>query len=252
MNKIHLSLIFILTAVLFMRCNKAEDLQSDALNDYFNLEPGKYILYKLDSTITLSFGAGFTVHKYQAKDVIDAPITDNLGRLGWRVLRYLRDSASNSETDWKPNSTYMIMSTRETVEVIENNLRFQKLKLPVTEGFTWKGNAYISLYSNDPNWDYRYLSDWDYTYEQVGSPFVLPGSPTVDSTLTVTHRDETLGTPNNRDLYSERTFSKEVYGKRIGLIYKDFLHWVFQPRTSSFPNGYIEGYGIRLRMIGHN
>ena len=50
----------------------------------------------------------------------------------------------------------------------------------------------------------------------------------------------------------EETFAEEVYAKNIGLIYKDFSHWVFQPRNSTYPAGYIEGYSIRLRMISHN
>ncbi len=124
-------LLICFTAFLTHCTKKTDEFQSDQLNDYLNLKVGKYIIYKLDSTKFVNFGQKDTIIKYQAKDVIDAPVTDNLGRPGWRVIRYLRDSASANDLDWKPNSTYMITVTRETAEVIEDNLRYQKLKLPI-------------------------------------------------------------------------------------------------------------------------
>ncbi|MBE7173159.1 MAG: hypothetical protein INR73_21475 [Williamsia sp.] len=232
-------------------CDKTADDYEPVLPEaYTNLHTGKYILYRLDSTKFINFGQSDTVVRYQAKDVIDAPITDNQGRPGWRVIRYLRDSASTSEADWNPSSTYMVVASRETLEVIENNMRFQKLKFPLRENFSWKGNSYIDTYSIDS--DVRFLFDWDYTYKRVDSPFTTTGTTPVPQTVTIEQRNETLGSVNNKDSYSERNYAIETYGKGIGLVYKDFLHWVFQPRNSTFPNGYKEGYGIRLRMVGHN
>lgn len=250
MTKIRKVLLLVCFAGMLSQCTRQTDeFKSDQLIEYLNLSPGKYITYKLDSTKFVLFGQKDTVIRYQAKDVVDAPITDNLGRTGWRVIRYLRDSASRNEADWKPNSTYMIVPTRESVEVIEDNHRYQKLRLPIIKDFSWKGNSFLdthSIYST-----VLFMSDWDYTYENIGSPFT-PLSTPVANTITVNQRNETLGSVNNPESYSERNLSKEVYGKGIGLIYKDFLHWAYQPRTSIYPNGYKEGYGIRLRMIDHN
>lgn len=243
-------LLLLCTGAGISSCDKkTADYQTALPGAYLNMQTGKYILYRLDSTKFIYFGQIDTVVRYQAKDVVDAPITDNSGRPAWRVIRYLRDSASTSEADWKPISTYMVVVTRETVEVIENNLRFQKLKLPLREDFSWKGNSYIDTYAIDS--DVRYLFDWDYTYKGLDSSLNLSGTA-VPQTVTVRQRDETLGSIGNKDSYSERNYSVEVYGKEIGLVYKDFLHWVFQPRNSTYPNGYKEGYGIRLRMIAHN
>lgn len=244
-------LIFLLlTGVCISSCEKKTDEYKTALPEaYTNLQTGKYILYRLDSTKFILFGQKDTVVRYQAKDVVDAPVTDNTGRPAWRIVRYLRDSASTSEADWKPVLTYMMVATRETIEVVENNLRFQKLKLPLREDFSWKGNSYIDTYSIDS--EVRFLFDWDYTYKGIDSASAITGT-TIPQTITIQQRNETLGNTSNKDSYSERNYAVEVYGKGIGLIYKDFLHWVFQPRNSTFPNGYKEGYGIRMRMIGHN
>ena len=43
----------------------------------------------------------------------------------------------------------------------------------------------------------------------------------------------------------------EIYGKDIGLIYKNFLHWDYQ--LSSNNNSYtFTGYGVTLEMKDHN
>ncbi len=95
------------------------------------------------------------------------------------------------------------------------------------------------------------MDDWDYLYTSVGQSYT-PYTTPVSNAVVISQRDETLGTPNNLDAYSERNFAMEVYGKGIGLIYKNFVHWVFQPRNSTYPTGYYDGFGITLRMIDHN
>lgn len=254
MKKKYYSLaLFAFCSLLLIRCSKKNDVYVTApITDYMNLGVGKFVTYRLDSFKYVNFGQTDTTVKYQAKDVIEAAITDNLGRPGWRVVRYLNDSAAQGA--WVPNITYSITANASTLEVNENNFRFLKLKAPVKDDFSWKGNSYINTVAPpDPlvEPDFSYLDDWDYTYQNVDQPFTV-SAITVDSTVTVSQRDEILGIPDNVDSYSERNFSVEVYGKNIGLIYKDFLHWVFQPRNSIYPNGYYDGYGITLRMIDHN
>lgn len=250
MKKLFLALLALCAVLFAVQCSEKDNFQSAQLEEYLNLQTGSSITYILDSIVKIPLNdTGFVTHSYHAKDVIEGATTDNLDRPSWRVVRYLKDSASINEADWKPVDTYIITPTRESVEVTENNLRYLKLKLPVRDGFTWKGNSYIDSYSiNSP---VRFLYDWDYTYENTGSAFTPMNTP-VENTITVTQRDEFLGVPNNPDSYGERTFSREVYGKGIGMIYKEFLHWIFQPRSPTYPHGYKEGYGIRLRMISHN
>jgi len=246
-NTIYLLAFAAVTGLLFSGCSKKEDFPGGQLTDYVGLSTGKYITYRLDSLVYTNFGQSQSIISYLAKDVVDGTTTDNLGRPTWRILRYLNDTAANGP--WVETLTYFITPTRETIEVIENNFRYQKLKIPITNGFNWKGNSYIDTYSINSN--VRYLDDWDYTYDYVNEPFT-PYHTSIDSTVTVNQRDETLGTPNNPDAYSEHNYAQEVYAKGIGLVYRNFLHWVFQPRNTSYPNGYTDGFGITLRMVDHN
>jgi hypothetical protein len=96
------------------------------------------------------------------------------------------------------------------------------------------------------------MDDWDYTYEDVENGFTVWNNVVVDNTITVNQRDDKIGGfPTDLSGYSEQTVSKEVYGAGIGLIFRDFLHWEYQPPTGGNP-GYRIGYGIKLVMIDHN
>ncbi len=232
---------------LLVACEKKDTFQSAAVDEYLNLAVGKFVRYRLDSTRYINFGQKDTVFKYQAKEVVEGTLTDNQGRPGWRIVRYMSDSSGTAP--WVPVTTISLIPTRESVEVVENNLRMLKLMLPIKEGFSWKGNSYIDTYSI--NSEVRYMEGWDYTYEDLDQPFTVWNNVSVPNTVTVNQRDEVIGIPTDPNAYSEKTFSKEVYGKGIGLIYRDFLHWEYQPPNGGNP-GYKNGYGLKMVMIDHN
>jgi hypothetical protein len=245
MRKISLLLI-IASAVIFNSCSKdAEVLDLPAINDYYPLEVGKYVTYNLDSTIFINFGTKDTVVKYQVKHQIDGTMTDNLGRPAYRVTRYIRKTAANA---WVPDNTFMAVPTDFAMEFIENNMRFLKLKGPIRDAFSWKGNSYIDTYSLNSN--VKYLDGWEYIYEDVDMPQTV-GSFTLDSTLNVNQRDEVIGNPNDANSYSEINFGAEKYARGIGMVYRNFLHIEYQPPTPG-RGGYRIGYGVKMTMIDHN
>ena len=239
--------LFILSIVLvcFLACKKTDTYNSDQLTDYLQLQIGKYITYRMDSLQFINFGTEDTIISYLAKDVIEDSVVDALGRPSWRVTRYLSDTTGT--LPWTENESYLITATRETVEVVENNLRFIKLKLPIVDGFNWKGNSYIETESL--NSDYPYLDNWDYTYDSVGLPYNLT-SGAIPNSIVIHQRDTEKG--NDTSFIRTRDYSVEAYGKGIGLIYKDFLHTEYQPPNISTPVATTNGYGLRLSMVDHN
>jgi hypothetical protein len=142
----------------------------------------------------------------------------------------------------------MVVPTDFAIEFIENNFRFLKMKAPVRNGFSWKGNTYIDTYSL--NSDVKYLDDWDYTYDSLDAKITV-GPLTIDSTLKIAQRDEIIGNPTDINSYSEINYAAEKYAKRIGLIYRNFLHVEYQPPTPGHV-GYKQGYGVKMTMIDHN
>jgi len=246
MKKLHVHiLLFVFLLMLMNACKKTDNFQSDQLADYFQLQVGKYITYRLDSLEFINFGTQDTIVSYLAKDVIDDSITDGLGRPSWRVIRYLSDTTGTQP--WTPAEAYMVTVTRQDVEVVENNLRYIKLALPIVNGFSWLGNSYIdtrSLYS-----EYTYMDGWNYTYDSVGSPFnAFMG--TIPNSITIDQVDNTSNVGDSS--FIERDYSVEVYAKGIGLIYKNFLHSEYQPPNIGVPVGSTSGYGLTLNMVDHN
>ncbi len=245
MRKLFLLLI-ILSAVIFTGCKKVTDtLAVASVSEYYPLQVGKYITYNLDSTIFINFGTAQAIVNYQVKHQVDALITDNLGRPAYRIIRYIRKTAANA---WAPDNTFMAVPTDFAAEFVENNMRFLKLKGPIRDGYTWKGNTYIDTYSLNSN--VKYLDNWDYTYDSVNVKQTI-GTFTLDSTLKVAQRNEIIGNPTDPNSYSEINFGAEKYAKGLGLVYRNFLHIEYQPPTPG-RGGYRVGYGVKMTMIDHN
>lgn len=265
-------------------CKKQKDAFTITthVSDYYPLQIGKYIIYQMDSTVFVNFDTLEEVHHYQVKDIVDAEITDNLGRPSYRIRRMIRDSAGTNQ--WVDNATFMATPLENSIEVVENNLRFIKLKSPVKEYYYWQGNSYINAVN-----ELGYLALWDYTYINVGQPFSLDNI-SVENTITVLQNDYSTGDPSLGPIKAaSKNYSIETYGKDIGLIYKDFIYWLYDKNevyencrvviegTPDTPcaynincdslaqamNGYKKcdtvssrysyiGYGIKLKMIEHN
>ena len=248
MAKYSIGLLFI--SLLFITCKKEKDsFSSESINDYYPLQVGKYITYDLDSTVFVNFGQKDTTVHYQAQDRVDAEITDNLGRPAYRVIRYLRKDTSE---DWVPNNTFLVVPTENSIEYVENNLRFIKLKLPVTQDYTWKGNSFINTTSDTAIFDFRYLANWDYAYDSVDAPLTL-GAITLDSTVKVAQRDDVVGNPGDPNSYTEINYGVEYYAKGIGMVYKRILHSEYQPPANNRAGYYSDNTkGATFTMIDHN
>src|SRR5215203_4157055 len=90
MKKIFTRLTLLAAIVLvFSYCNQKDKLVTEPVENYLNLQVGKYVIYRLDSMKFVNLDT--LKSSYQAKDEIDGTITDNLGRPSFRVVRYLRD-----------------------------------------------------------------------------------------------------------------------------------------------------------------
>ncbi len=239
----------IVAVLLFSACGKkTEDFTLTPISEYAPMEVGKYITYQLDSFRYLPFLLTGVTISMQAKFMVDAAITDNLGRPAYRIVRYTRE---NTGDEWSPGVTFMATNTGSSFEFVDNNLRFEKLTLPIQNGYSWKGNAYINTVSQYT--DFAYLDDWDYTYDSVGAPLTL-GAITLDNTLKVAQRDDVVGNPDDPNSYSQIDYGVEYYAKGIGLVYKKLFHSEYQPPTSAGGTGYYsdDTRGYTLTMIDHN
>ncbi len=248
-----------LAAITVFSCNEKEEFITDKISDYQQFASGEYITYRLDSMVFTNFGRSTEIHKYQVKHVIDAAITDNQGRPSYRVYRYIRDSVN--ATSWTPSQpwtasgSYLITPLADQMEVIEDNLRFIKLHLPIKDGFSWKGNKFLPTdpyqtkynFSNDDN-----MAEWDYYYDGTPSSFSYRNINYTD-VQTVEEVNEAFNAPvTNVSAYGSKSRAVEKYSKNIGLVYREYELWEYQPNTGGQGGPYKTGFGITMWMIDHN
>ena len=253
MNKSFL-FTFLAVVIFLSACNKTANFSSPPLSNYNLQIPGKYITYELDSLLYINFGAKDTVVTYFAMDSVGAQITDNLGNTAFQIIHSI--SQQGPTGPWQPNNTFVTVPLGNTVDFIENNLRYIKLEEPIQNNFSWQGNSYIDTYDiniavpNINDWDLTYLDGWTYVYQNVGQPLTL-GNLTFDSTITVNECNEVIGDTTDPSSYSEVDYSLEQYANGVGLVYRNFLHREYQPPTPS-TNSYFTGYGVTLTILSHN
>lgn len=240
------TVLLTLTVFLLLGCSKqTEELRLTELSEYYPLQVGRVYVYRLDSSLIPFFGTELDTRSYHARDSIADTIRDNLDRLSYRVYRFVTDTLEQNA--WKPIGAYYITPADNSTEVVDdNNLRIIKLVKPIRDGYSWSGNSYIDTKTAGSL--YQYMDGWNFQYQNTGQSYsVLYG--TLPNTITVLQVDDTSPPgpfdPNN---YQQRNYSVEVYAKGVGLIYKEFLHSVWQvtPPPAGYDN---DTYGIKLNLI---
>jgi hypothetical protein len=218
--------------------NQTEALTYPPLSDYYPMAVGKYIIYKCDSTTFVSLGSVRKLKTLYIKDEVNSTLTDNEGRLTYKIFRFVKDSLNHP---WRANNTIFVTpnSLQKSIEFVENNLRYIRVREPLRNDFSWKGNSYIETTAN-PNFDYLRL--WDYTYSKVNEPYTVNGN-NIPSTVTVWQSNDSSQVPGRKDV----NISVEVFGKGIGLIYKNTRHEILL--GSAYTD---DSYGVQLTMIDRN
>lgn len=238
--------LFLTINLLFILLNSCAKNDTDPANmnmaDYYPLKLGKFITYKLDSTVFTNLNTQRVVRTYIVQDIIDAIQKDNLGNDAYRIRRMIRSNTDT--TKWMDNATFLVTPYEHRIEFQENNLRFIKLTNPVSLITTWKGNSKINVIDDF----LRFYENWDYAYDKINEPFTV-NNKIYPETLTVLQADKLDGNPADPKAFYQKTKSIEVYAKGVGLIYKEFLHEFWQPSTANFQTN---SYGIKLTILNHN
>lgn len=251
--RLRLGLIALISLTLFSCSNKKEDIIMEPVTDYVSLQVGKYITYRIDSLVFVDFQRRPETHSYLVKHVVDAEITDLQGNTSYRIYRYLKPVSGSG--DWDANGSYYITPFTSKVEVIEDNLRFIKLQAPLREGTTWRGNSYLPTDPYDP-FGFNFSNDddirnWDYYYQMFDPSLTINGQTYTD-VWTVEQQDDFSNVPLADPLsYGYKSRAVEKYSKGIGLVYREYELWEYQPNLSG-PDPYYTGFGITMWMVDHN
>lgn len=216
-------LLAAITSMAIISCKKTnDDTVFTSYREYSNLQPGKYIIYRLDSTITRSFGSSFVVASYIVKDSVAEEITDNLNRPAFKVYRFYWNA---THTAWNPVNTFTYTPAQNSLEYYENNLRYLKLVDPIENDKSWLGNSYVGQPVFHQN---SFFQTWEFYYKEVGEPKRI-GNLDFANTVTVVQYDSTQNNPFSPYAFSTYDKGYEIYADSVGLVYRDVMSWEYQP-----------------------
>ncbi len=206
-------------------CKKKQDIVIDPKTDYAALQLGHWVEYNVDSFIYNDFTSKIDSHFLQIRELVADTFTDNTGSLAYKIERYER---ADSNHPWDLRRVWSAKLVANRLERMEENLRYVKLIFPPALNQTWKGNAFINV---DPlNSQTKYLDNWDYEYVSVDAPSNL-GTMNFANTVTVLqHEEEIPGL--------ERNAFKEIYARKVGLIYSRHTHLEKQPGDTQYKSGF--------------
>ncbi|PZP46958.1 MAG: hypothetical protein DI598_11515 [Pseudopedobacter saltans] len=243
--------ILIFLSVFYISCSKTtideNASQLTPYTDYFTIQVGQSILYRLDSTVLLAFGTDTTTHTYWQKDSVMSVTSDLTGGLQYNVNSYIKPFVGNY--DWQFLTSYRVTPTVQNLQLVdEDNLRFIKLVSPVVDGFSWDGNAYfMKNYQPSADDPLSIYQNWNYQYTDKDSIMNLK-TGIFSNTVTVKQIDTANAPSFDPAEYYARSLSVESYAKGIGLIHKKLLFLTWQNSGQSV--GYQSGsYGIELTRV---
>ena len=234
---------YLLLIILIVASCKKETttLNPISINELYPLTVGKSFLYRLDSIVPIDFGKDLTKKSYLLKDSIESSFIDATGKKAFRIFRYITDTLQTKP--WAFSATNIATIDTNKIEYQDNNLTFIKLANVVSLNTSWKGNSYINTQSPP----FYYLDNWNYQYQNLNETYTcLKGN--LQNTYTVLQVDEHTPGDFSKTNFYEKKYSIEVYAKGIGLIYKDFLYYIWQPGSQKYQD---DAYGVRLNLIDY-
>jgi hypothetical protein len=96
------------------------------------------------------------------------------------------------------------------------------------------------------------MADWDFYYDGSSSSFSYKGN-TYSNVKTIEESDESFNVSITVPIaYAARSRSVERYSKNIGLVYREYELWEYQPNTGNPAGPYKTGFGVTQWMIDHN
>lgn len=245
-HKIFLGILtFVAASALFTACKKDRVVViADTANlyqDYMPLEVGKYIIYDIDSSIWDDAKCFKYTYKYQHQYIVADTFRDGQKRLSY-VINVL--SRLKVTDNFVVNDVIYYTPASERFEFVEKNIRFVRLINPIVENKVWNGNVLMPV----DDQDYAYLKNWKYTYQNVNKPY-NNGVVDFENTVTVSETDQILNNPETMPTsYASLLQSKSVYAFRVGLIYREYSSWIYDPAIASCR----KGAGVVMRAVEYN
>ena len=190
---------------MLLACAKKKIPDSTSLLglDYYPTTIGKFVVYKIDSTIYNSLLQTTVTTSYQIKEKITESFTDNEGQDALRLERFIKKydpSKSYDSIPWTIKEVWMINATNKSIQVVEGNVRYTKMIFPIQLNSSWNGNAKNTI------------GEWLYSYNYIDKTETI-GGVKLDKVLLIKQKEY-------RTLISYQNYY-EKYAKGVGLVYRE-------------------------------
>lgn len=240
--------LLLATGFFNLSCNSTDSVLPTNFPEattYYPLTIGKYITYATDSIHYYETIANDTVH-VEIKEVIADTFRDGSNNLTYRIERFNRPAGG---TDWTLVGTSTVSYVNQSVEKVENNLRYLKLVSPVEKNVEWAGHIYLgglgSLPVDQECNNLQFLEGWEFCYTQVAAAETV-GNFNFDDVITVVQ--------NGSQNLIEFNKSEEKYANGLGMVYRFFRHYTTQnicPECEWEENTQC-GYSVKMTVIDFN
>ena len=234
---LRVSFLAVLLSVAFFSCKKSKNSSGNDGRSYFPLQIGKYVTYKVDSTIWIDSLCKQVNTTYQMRYAIADTFRDNMNRLSYVINVYEMQNKPSAPMNLQ--STIEVTSTPSDLEYVQAQLRFIKLIFPITDGGAWSGNNLVATGDSD----YTYFNNWNYNYQNYQQSF-NNGLANFSNTVSVLEDNDSSAT--------SRTYYKEVYANNVGMVYREMTHWTFKRIDDTTVAKCKSGYSVIMRAIDHN
>jgi len=247
-HRIILGLLAVVCATIMLGSCKKDRVVVNAdggnlYQTYMPLQIGKYIVYDVDSSIWDDVLCLKIIHHSQQKFLVTDTFRDGQNRLSYAISM---ESRLNATSQFVPNDVVYYTPGAEQLEYVEKNIRFMRLVNPIVEGKQWAGNSMMPA----DDQDYAYLKGWKYTYKNVLQPF-NNGVINFEKTLTVDETNQIVNNPETQPAdYAYLLQSKSVYAFRVGMVYREYTYWIYDPATTG--KSCRKGVGVVMRAVEYN
>lgn len=196
--------------------------------DYFPVGQGSYRIYRVKAAEYSILGE-IVASDYFVKEVIADSALNLAGEYTYLLNRYIRQTEND---EWRPDSVRTILMDRTRATVTENNVPFVKMVFPLRENKEWNGNAFNTR------------GEELYKMTSVGRGVEI-GDVAYPHAVTIVQMD-------NPDTLLARDKRIEIYGKEIGLLYKETVQLNYCSDIDCIGEGIIEsGFTYSMELVDY-
>ena len=189
--------IFFLILIINLSCDPVEYSEVKSYQDYFPIEIQKEKKFLVTNIIHNSFGKDTS--SYYLKEIITESFIDLEGDTAYRIQRYWRTDTTQT---YEIKDVWVVKKSENSIQQLEENIRFTKLIFPINKNSFWNGNAFNNL-------GYQ-----EYSVQSIHTGFNL-NNLTFDSCVSINQ--------NYKSNLLEYENSQEIYSFGLGLVYKEVI-----------------------------